>query len=255
MRTEITSTASVMEKGEPDISPEYAVVDSLLCASLLAFTGASLDAFLYLNHGHVFAGVMTGNAVLCGVGVFNKSSGTALHYLWPIIAYICGIWLVAVAQRLVRYNPVRFALGTVICGLLVMSFITWSLPDDAYAFIIVLLTGFLVGISQKVESYAYNATVLTGTLRDGTISLYNAFKPALRAVSLRKARDLWTLMISFFLGATSGGLLGRHIGNHALWLSIAVLCLVFVFVSRGGNERENSMADNRRRDKRTPGVA
>lgn len=51
------------------LSPEYAIVNSLPCASLLAFTEASLDAFLYLNHGYVFEGVMTGNAVLCGVGI------------------------------------------------------------------------------------------------------------------------------------------------------------------------------------------
>ena len=220
------------------VSPEYAMVDSLPCASLLAFTGASLDAFLYLNHGHVFAGVMTGNAVLCGVGVFNKSTGGALHYAWPILAYVCGIWLVAMAQKRIRPNPVRFSLSSVIAGLLVMSLVPWSFSDEAYAFIIVLLTGFLVGISQKVDSYAYNATVLTGTLRDGTMSLYNALDPTLRAGNLRKGRDLWTLMISFFLGATCGGLLGRHIGNHALWLSVAVLCLVFILVSRFGSEQE-----------------
>ena len=238
MKTVRNQVASAAGVNQLQVSPEYAMVDSLPCASLLAFTGASLDAFLYLNHGHVFAGVMTGNAVLCGVGVFNKSSGGALHYAWPMLAYVCGIWLVAVAQKHVRHNPVRFALGTVIVGLLVMSVVPWSLSDGAYAFIVVLLTGFLVGISQNVDSYAYNATVLTGTLRDGTISIYNALDPTLRAGNLRKGRDLWTLMISFFLGATCGGLLGRHIGNHALWLSVAVLCLVFILVSRFGSGRE-----------------
>jgi hypothetical protein len=48
-------------------SDEHNVVDSLSAGALFAFTGGSLDAFLYLNHGHVFAGVMTGNAVLWGV--------------------------------------------------------------------------------------------------------------------------------------------------------------------------------------------
>ncbi len=46
-------------------SQEYALVGSLPSACLLTFTGASLDSFLSLNHVHVFAGVMTGNAVLC----------------------------------------------------------------------------------------------------------------------------------------------------------------------------------------------
>ena len=204
MNTEVNTAIAVAERTDPPISPvspEYALIDSLPCASLLAFTGASLDAFLYLNHGHVFAGVMTGNAVLCGVGVFNKSSGGALHYAWPMFAYVCGIWLIAVVQRHIRHNPVRFALAIIMAGLVIMSLVPSSLPDETYAFLVVLLTGFLVGISQKVDSYAYNVTVLTGTLRDGTISLYRAFDPRLRAENLRKGRDLWTLMLSFFTGA------------------------------------------------------
>ncbi|WP_419806471.1 YoaK family protein [Terriglobus sp.] len=204
-------------------------------ASLLAFTGASLDSFLYLNHGHVFAGVMTGNAVLCGVGIFNKSSGGALHYAWPILAYVCGIFLVAIVQRRVRHHPVRLALGIVILGILTMSFAPDTFPERWYVFVVVLLTGFLVGISQKVDSYAYNATVLTGTLRDGALSLYGALDPRLRGGDLSKVRDLWTLMLSFFAGAVCGGLLGRHIGNRALWLPVATLCLVLALVLRAGS--------------------
>jgi uncharacterized membrane protein YoaK (UPF0700 family) len=47
-------------------SPERRAADSLPSAVLLAFTGGSLDAFIYINHGHVFAAAMTGNAVLFG---------------------------------------------------------------------------------------------------------------------------------------------------------------------------------------------
>ena len=230
MEAEVKPLASVSGRKDSQQSPDYAIVDSLPCASLLGFAGGSLDAFLYLNHGHVFAGVMTGNAVLCGVGVFNKSSGGALHYAWPLLAYVCGILLVAIARRHVHHHPVRFELGAVMCGFFVMSLVPWSLPDEGYACIIVFLTGFLVGISQNIDSYAYNATVLTGTLRDGTIALYNTFIPSLRAENSRKGRDLWTLMFCFFAGAVSGGLLGKHIGNHALWLPIAVLGLVFALV-------------------------
>ncbi len=87
---------------DPLPSSEYGVVDTLLAASLLAFTGGSLDAFLYLNHGHVYAGVMTGNAVLFGVSVFNHSVGGAMHYVLPIFAYLCGILLIAIFQQHVR---------------------------------------------------------------------------------------------------------------------------------------------------------
>ena len=104
-----------------------------------------------------------------------------------------------------------------------------------FAFLVVMLSGTMVGISQKVDSFAYNATVLTGTLRDATMSLYGALDPARRRQSLHKAMDLWTLMCSFVFGAVCGGVLGRHAGNHALWLPIAVLGIVFTLVARSGS--------------------
>ncbi len=224
------------ETPETSKSPEYALIDSLPSACLLAFAGASLDSFLYLNHGHVFAGVMTGNAVLCGVGVFNKSSGGALHYAWPLLAYVSGIVLVAFAQQRLRHRAVRHTLSFVLFGLLVMSFLPPTFPERPYVFTVVLLTGFLVGISRKVESYGYNATVLTGTLRDATLSIYGALTSGRPGEDLTKGRALWTLMTCFFAGAICGGLLGRQYGNHALWLPATVLGIVLVFVLRKGSD-------------------
>ena len=227
-------------QSDPLYSPEYGVVDTLLAASLLAFTGGSLDAILYLNHGHVFAGVMTGNAVLCGVSVFNHSVGGAMHYALPLFAYVCGILLIAIFQRYVRKNPVRFALSVVALGLIAMSLLPRSFPEATYVFLVVLLAGFLVGIARRVHSYSYNATVLTGSLRDGTMSLYKALNPATRGENLGEARDLWIVMFSFFSGAISGGLLGKHIGNHALWLPVGSVGIALYMVIQEGREMHSS---------------
>lgn len=230
---------------EPLATPEYRMVGSLPVASLLALTGGSLDAFLYLNHGHVYAGVMSGNAVLCGVAVFNHSVGSAFHYAWPIIAYVVGIFLIAMMQRNVRHHSARLALIIVMVGFLIMSLCPSSFPERPFVFIVVVLTGFLVGISQKVESYAYNATVLTGSLRDGTISVYKMLNPVTRFGNLEKARDLWMIMFFFVAGAAAGGVLGRHIGNHALWLPIGVLAIVLGFVLRSGSSYAGFDGDNK----------
>lgn len=216
------------------------VVDSLTSATLLAFTGGSLDAFLYLNHGHVYAGVMTGNAVLCGVAVFNHSVGGAMHYVSPLFAYVCGISLIAVLQQYVKRHSVRLALALVGVGLLALSFVPKSFPEQIYIFLVVLLTGFLVGIARRVDTYSYNATVLTGSLRDATISLYQALNPAMRAENLRKSRDLWMVMFSFLTGAAVGGLLGKHIGNHALWLPVGVVGIVLTMVLQGAKGKAQS---------------
>ena len=53
---------------------------------LLAFAGGTLDAFLYLVHGKVFAGAMTGNAVLCGIAILGRNGPDILHDALPIAA-------------------------------------------------------------------------------------------------------------------------------------------------------------------------
>ena len=210
----------------------YRIIDSLWSACLLAFTGGSLDAFLFLNHGHVFAGVMTGNAVLLGLAVFSDARFGIIHYLRPLVAYVCGIFLIATFQRKVPHHSVRFALAIVIIGLLALSFVPPNFPDDIYIFLVVLLTGFMVGIARRVHSYSYNATVLTGTLRDATMSLRYVLEPGSRTRNLERVRDLWSVVFSLIAGAAAGGLLARHIGNHTLWMPAGILAIVLTTVLR-----------------------
>ena len=226
-------TASQTKGSGSSDADDSTVVDSLSAASLLAFTGGALDAFLWLNHGQVFAGVMSGNVVLCGAALFNHSLGGALHYAWPVLAYICGILLITIFQRHVTSKTAQSALLIAVLGFAILSLLPHDFPEDPYIFLVVLLTGFTVGIARKVDKYSYNATVLTGTLRDGTTSLYEALNPAARTASLEESKVLWLVMLSFLVGAAGGGLLGRHVGNHALWLPTFSLILVLVRVSLG----------------------
>jgi uncharacterized membrane protein YoaK (UPF0700 family) len=172
---------------------------------------------------------MTGNAVLLGLAVLSHAPRGVIHYLRPLVAYVCGIFLIAMFQRVVRRHSVRFALTIVIVGLLTLSFVPTDFSEETYIFLVVLLTGFMVGIARRVHSYSYNATVLTGSLRDATMSFYYALDPESRA-DLQKARDLWLVMFSLVAGATAGGLLARHIGNHTLWMSAGMLAIVLVMV-------------------------
>lgn len=127
--------------------------------------------------------------MLCGAGIFKKSSGG--RSIMPGRFWLC-LWRLPGRHRPAARSssPGRLALGIVILGILIMSFAPDTFSERWYVFMVVLLTGFPVGISQKVDSYAYNATVLTGTLRDGTLSLYGDLDPRLRGGDLSKARDL-----------------------------------------------------------------
>jgi uncharacterized membrane protein YoaK (UPF0700 family) len=100
---------------------------------MLAFVGGSLDAFTYLNHGHVFAAAMTGNAVLLGIAMLDHDRLQALHHALPLVSFFCGVSLSLLVQRKLSRHAPTVGLAIEIFGLALLSFAPASFPDLIFA--------------------------------------------------------------------------------------------------------------------------
>ena len=78
---------------------------SLFHGALLAIVGGFLDAFTFLEKGHVFANAMTGNVVLLGVFTATGNWLQAGGHLLPILAFSVGIVVAEILKR--PYDPSR----------------------------------------------------------------------------------------------------------------------------------------------------
>lgn len=215
-----------------DPSPEWRAADSLPSALLLAFTGGVLDAFLYVAHGKVFAGAMTGNAVLTGIAFLSHNHHDALHHLLPIVSFLVGVWLAfAVESRMKRHAAVAGLLFEAL-GLFALSWLPGGYPDALFIVGISGLAGYQIASFRKVDSYAYNATFITANLRTVVEAAHNALVPSQRRKSLRELRDLGLVVIVFIAGVVMGALLTPRLGNHALWVAVIPLVLVLALVLR-----------------------
>jgi uncharacterized membrane protein YoaK (UPF0700 family) len=207
-------------------SPERRATNSLPSALLLAFTGGVLDAFLYIAHGEVFAGAMTGNAVLTGIALLSHDRQNALHHLLPIVSFLVGIWLAfAVESRMKRHAAVAGLLFEGL-GLFVLSWLPGGYPDALFIVSISGLAGYQIASFRRVDSYSYNATFITANLRTVVEASHNALIPAQRRESLRRLRDLGLVVILFIAGVFIGALLTSRLGNHALWAAVIPLAVV-----------------------------
>jgi uncharacterized membrane protein YoaK (UPF0700 family) len=206
-------------------TPERRAADSLPSAALLAFTGGSLDAFLYLEHGKVFAGAMTGNGVLTGIAVLGHNWAEFTRHALPIVAFIVGFWIAKFLDTRVRHG-ILIGLAAEILGLTAASFLPIGFPDNLFIPFICLLAAYQITTFRSVDEYSYNSTFMTGNLRTMLDGLYAAFDPAKRSQALRQARDLALVVSSFILGAVAGGVLAPRAHNHTLWLPITALFLV-----------------------------
>ncbi len=217
-------------------SLEVRAADSLACALLLAFSGGVLDAFLYLDHGRVFAGAMTGNAVLCAVGLLHHDAHDALMHMVPLVAFGLGAWAAFVAEDHFRH-AVMAALSIEAACLLVASFLPPGFPDLLFILIVSALAGFQVGSFRTVDKFVYSSTFITGELREGLDALHRALESATRRKGLLEFRDLGLVILLFLAGAVSGAILAVRIGNHTLWLPVVLLLIVLGFVIRRDRAR------------------
>jgi uncharacterized membrane protein YoaK (UPF0700 family) len=144
---------------------EHRAVGSLPSAILLAITGGSLDAFIYLNHGHVFAAAMTGNGVLLGVSILHHDYAQTVRHLLPIFGFILGVFFAHVLDKTLKNHAVTVGLICEISALFIASFLPGRFPDLAFVPIIAIVAAYQVTSFRKADNYAYNSTFMTGNLR------------------------------------------------------------------------------------------
>ena len=208
---------------------EHQVAGSFPSAVLLALTGGALDAFIYLNHGHVFAAAMTGNGVLLGVSFLHHDYVQALRHLLPILGFITGIFFANLLDKSLKHHAVTVGLVCEISALFVASFLPGSFPDLAFVPIIAIVAAYQITSFRQVDTYAYNSTFITSNLRTAVDGLYDALTPSKRKAGLRKFREISCIVLAFLGGAIAGAILSPHLYNHTLWLIdlplVAVLLL------------------------------
>jgi uncharacterized membrane protein YoaK (UPF0700 family) len=214
---------------------EHQVAGSFPSAVLLALTGA-LDAFIYLNHGHVFAAAMTGNGVLLGVAFLHHDYAQALRHLLPILGFVTGIFFANLLNKTLKHHAVIVGLICEISALLVASFLPGHFPDLAFVPIIAIVAAYQIASFRQVDTYAYNSTFITSNLRTAVDGLYDALSPAKRKAGLRKFRELSCIILAFLGGAIAGAILSPRLYNHTLWLInlplIAVLALTLHYARK-----------------------
>jgi uncharacterized membrane protein YoaK (UPF0700 family) len=219
-----------------DQTPERRAANSLPSAVLLAFTGGALDAFVYLNHGHVFAAAQTGNGVLFGVAMLHADFAQAMRHVLPILAFMTGVLLAKLLDKNLKDHAVVIGLLSEITVLFALSWLPGGFPDEIFVPLIAIVAAYQVAGFRKADTYAYNSTFMTGNLRTTVDGLFEALsadsKSDDRAKGLRKARELALIVGCFMSGAVAGAIFAPKLYNHTLWFIDVPLIVVLLLVLR-----------------------
>jgi uncharacterized membrane protein YoaK (UPF0700 family) len=224
------------EKPDSNLSPELQFATSLPAALLLSMAGGCIDAFVYLNHGHVFAAVVTGDTVLLGAGLLQHDWSQSLHNLVPIVAFVSGLFFWRAFQSAAQRKYVTVGLAIEALGLFAASLLPASVPDMAFVALLSFVTAYQVASFRKEDGTTYNSTFVTSDLRTVADGLFEMLNPQKRSEGRKKARQLGSILVSFFAGTVVAALLAPRVFNHTLWFADLLLVLVIAMVltrSRG----------------------
>jgi uncharacterized membrane protein YoaK (UPF0700 family) len=210
---------------------------SLAVSASLAAAGGYLDAFTYLGHGRVFANAMTGNVVLLGVDAISGSWRASLRHILPISMFLLGV----AAARMVRVPGVRrwllypepVVLAVEILVLFALAWLPSNAPDILITMTIAFAASLQMATFREVGGKTYSSTFTTGNLRTMIESGFDWLVIGRLPAQLVATRQFATICAMFLAGAAAGAFTTPRLRNHALWIDVAALSLVLLWLLRG----------------------
>lgn len=209
--------------------------ESLSVGILLAVSGGLIDAYSYLYRGEVFANAQTGNVLLFSIHLAKGEWESALHYAFPIAAFLCGVALAVIICYLGRNRKrMHWRQICVLFEAVVLFSVAW-IPKSANLLansLISLVCGIQVETFRKIENASVATTMCIGNLR-------SAMHSAITCGLVGKRGDKHTAYISFVIviafasGAIMGSILIRHFDTYSVCCGtiIMLMCFFLMFFS------------------------
>lgn len=173
--------------------------------ALLTMAAGGIDAYSFLFHGEVFAGLQTGNLILIGVNLGKGDLAAVLRYLTSIIAFFVGTIIIRILQKhawLGTHDSTRrkVVLTYEIVLLALVALLTSFVPSLITTIILSITAAAELQEFRKLNGGPFTPLMMTGNLRMlGETSLDAiAYHDA---AARKKFSATITIMTTFAIGA------------------------------------------------------
>ena len=206
--------------------------ESMILGVVLTLAGGFQDAYSYNCRGQVFANAQTGNIVLLGQTIASGNFQNALHYLFPLLAFLAGVYLSEWVRELCKSFQKLHWRQIVLAFEIVMLAIAGLLPQSLNVVSNVLMSfacAMQVDSFRKFRGIPCATTMCIGNMRSGTELLcrYHITKdPELK----RKSLHYYFIILVFAIGAAIGAVASQKFGNPAIWIAAGLMLLGFILM-------------------------
>ena len=91
MANELHKIEQEVQEEVKEIEEKIQTSETFLLSAILALSGGFQDAYTYNVRDNVFSNAQTGNVVLMSQHMMMGEWGSAIHYLFPVIAFALGV--------------------------------------------------------------------------------------------------------------------------------------------------------------------
>lgn len=211
--------------------------ESMPVMILLTLAGGFQDAYSYNIRHHVFANAQTGNIVLLAENLALGDWQHGLHYLWPILAFVLGVycseWLHGrVNERYLHWR--QWVVAMEVCLLLVVGLLPDQISDVANA-IMSFACAMQVNSFRKLHGQGIATTMCIGNMRSAT-ELLAKYQHTKDIDILTKSMKYYMIIIVFAFGAALGAICSLRLGVCAIMIAAIILLVAFFFMFFSKNE-------------------
>ncbi|MBJ8326346.1 YoaK family protein [Streptococcus pacificus] len=209
---------------------KYVVHERLEFGLLLATVAGGLDAYTFLTHGEVFAGLQTGNFILLGINLGQGHWKALINYIIPIIAFFTGVLVTRLLQKKIKkHQQLWFAFFEAILLLFVGLFSSF-LPNLLANAVLSIAAAMQLQVFAKLKGSPFTSLMMTGNLRNLATYFFDAY---IEQDKTKKSafKDTLSILTSFVFGALLNGFFVTFFGQATILLSLLFLGIaIFILV-------------------------
>lgn len=213
--------------------------DRTLFGALLTMAAGGIDAYSYIAHGGVFAGLQTGNLILLGIHLGQKDIATSFSYVLSLAAFFLGTVIVRFLQQhpwLTDRDAARHQIILLyeISMLLCIAVISFFAPDSIITILLSITAAAELQEFRSLNGGPFTPLMMTGNLRtlaETSVDTLIFHKTETRQALLHTA----IIMLTFTLGAALTAIITPVLKNAAAILPALPLLGAWIFLKKASD--------------------
>lgn len=193
----------------------------------LTFIGGFIDAYTFVQRGHVLAAGQTGNIVFLSVDIARHNLPGIMTKVATMIFFCLGIIAVELLKH--KNNRSHYWRLTSLIAEFVICIIVGFLPKTVSNLYVVPLLAFVMAMQNvsfdQIEGLGYNNVFSTGNLKKAIIAFTEYFYHH-RSQNITVAKTYFELVLGFSGGAVVSALLQKWFFLRTIWFVPALLLIV-----------------------------